>query len=120
MPKRIVDDLEAVEIKEQNGEFHFRFVGAGVGTGASAHLIERQPKQSPVRKAGQRIFGGKPGNMGFRLAPLGDVGEGLHEAAVGKVSAANFDDGAVWHGSFGDRELARRFRLSSRLRRGIA
>ena len=42
MPKRIVDDLETVEVKKENGELHFRFVGAGVGTGASAYLIKRQ------------------------------------------------------------------------------
>ncbi len=73
----------------------------------SAQLVERGAEHPPVREAGQRILRSKSGHMSFGLAPLGDVGESLHEAAVGKPSAANLDDGSVRHLAFADRELPR-------------
>ena len=45
--------------------------------------------------------------MGLGLAALGDVGEGLHEAAVRQVAAANLDDVAVRHLALADRDLSR-------------
>ena len=47
-------------------------------------------KQSAVRETRQRILGGEPRDMRFRLAPLGNVGKGLHKTAVGEMSAAHF------------------------------
>ena len=102
MAERVVDDLEAVEIEEQDREFaHPTLVGA------AADLIERRAKDAAVRETGQRILGGEPRDMRFRLAPLGDVGEGLNEAAVGEMPAAHLDHGAIRHGPLADRDLPR-------------
>ena len=43
--------------------------------------------------------------MGFCLASLGHVCEGLYEAAVGKVPAADLDNGSIGHRAFAHRKL---------------
>ena len=102
--ERVVDDLEAVEVEEQDGEVR---VAGPTGCRMPAELIERRTEDAPVRQAGQRIFRRQPRHMGLGLAPLGDVGKGLHQAAIGQPSAANLDHGAVRHRAFGDGELHR-------------
>src|SRR5437764_713298 len=92
MAERVVDDLETIEIEEQDGEF--RAAGV-VRCRALAQLIERRAEHAPVRQAGQWVFRRQPRHMGLRFGPFGDVREGLYEAAVGKVSAANLDHGSV-------------------------
>ena len=96
MAERVVDDLEAVDVEEQDRE-----VGALAAVHScampAAQIVERRAEDAPVRQAGQRVLGRQPRDMGFGLAALGDVGEGLHEAAVGQLAAADLDDAAVRH-----------------------
>ena len=81
-----------------------------------AQIVERRAEDAPVGQPGQRIFGRQPRHMRFGFAALRDVGEGLHEAAVRQLAAADFDDVAVRHLAFGDRDLSRRL-LPARWRR---
>ena len=99
--ERVVDDLEAVEIEKHHGEV----VGSLDAVRRAAHLIERGAEHAPVRQPGQRVLRGEPRHVRLRLRALGDVGEGLDEAAVGQMAAAHLDHGPVRHGALADREL---------------
>ncbi len=108
MAERVVDDLEAIEVEEQHGELPGSLSIAAVRMATLAHAVQCGSEHAPVREPGQRILGGKPRHVGFRLAPFGDVGERLHEAAVRKTAAPDLDHRAVRHCALGDREPAGR------------
>src|ERR1700686_1855547 len=106
MAKRVVDHLETVKIEEQDGELRALPAIARALISLLIYVIERRAKHTPVREAGQGVFGSQSGHMGFRFPPLCDVGEGLHKAAVGEVSAADFQDGTIAHRALRNRELS--------------
>ena len=68
MAERIVDGLEAVEIKEEDR--------AAVLAADCAHqcIVERPAKRLAVGKSRQRILAREPVELDFRLAHLGEVG----------------------------------------------
>src|SRR5262249_58983762 len=71
MAERVVDRLEAIKVKEQHGKFIILLRGRSL----PADLIKCSTEYAPVRQAGERVFGRKPGDMRLRLAPVGDVSE---------------------------------------------
>ena len=77
VPEAVVDQLEAVEVEEENGE-----------AGGLAPLCPRerhlQPvlEQRAVRQAGERIVEGGLQQAGLRLAARGDVGRGHQQCAA--------------------------------------
>ena len=84
----VVDDLEAVEVEEEDGD-----VAAAAALEALERLAQAVVEQQPARQAGQRVAQ----QLVLVRAPGDDVGGagGEHEAAVDERPAPRVGDGVV-------------------------
>ena len=76
---RVVDELEVVEVDEEDADHDLRLVRTG-------HCpLDAVPEQHPVREPGERVVERPVGELLLQFPLLGDVPQGEHDAADGRV-----------------------------------